>query len=136
MEQHQHDFGNPSYIDSSAEQNVRVWHADCNDKPEKRGQTVLGTPHLHICHLLVCLQGELVNDMVRKICCKHLLHDSCTIKTGKLQLFIVPTSLFSLDMITSKMLSIMGLYIFSMMPADLCTQSFRLNPSCKLADSS
>ena len=48
-------FGFPSYIDNSAEQKVHVWHADCNDKPEQRGQTVLGTPHLHICHLLVCV---------------------------------------------------------------------------------
>ncbi len=50
-------FGFPfvGYIDNSVEQKVRVWHADCNDKPEQRGQTLLGTPHLHICHLLVCV---------------------------------------------------------------------------------
>ncbi len=51
-------FGFPYHIDNSAEQKVHVWRADSDDKPEQRGQTLLGTPHLHICHLLVCLQGK------------------------------------------------------------------------------
>ena len=94
--------GFPSCYPNNAEQRVYVWHADCNDKPEQWWQTVLGTPHLHICDLLVRVQGEIYmyNIFV------HVQHDfvvKTSNMTGELSLQASCVQLFMYHCFTQQM---------------------------------